>query len=91
MSPATTGSSELTGILAGLTGPELEVFRPANAAEADDAIGSVAQFCSDYCPARTACVEHACRLFRLESRSDVVRRATPQARVGVQDKPIIGL
>jgi hypothetical protein len=89
-SPAPTASSDkLTGILAGRT--DLETWTPGSDAEAQDTIASVAAFCQDYCPAKMACVEDDCRLFRLESRADMVIRHTPAESVGVLGQPITGL
>jgi hypothetical protein len=87
-SPAATGS-RLTGILAGRD--DLETWTPESDAEAQAAIASVAAYCRDYCPVRLQCAEDACRLYRLESRADLVIRHTPAERVGVLGQPIIGL
>jgi hypothetical protein len=88
-SPAATGSSRLTGVLA--TATDLETWAPADEREAQEAIGSVAAYCRDYCPVRLACVEEACRLFRLERRADAVIRHTPAERVGVLGQPVTAL
>ena len=67
MSPATTASSDLlTGILHGV---DLDTWAPVDGQSAKAAIESVAAFCRDVCPARLACVEDRCRLYRLEGRS----------------------
>lgn len=65
-SPPTIGSSRLTGPLVGV---DTETWTPADADEATAAIAAVADYCRDYCPARLACVEERCRLYRLEQRA----------------------
>lgn len=87
-SPATT-ASRLTGILAGRT--DLETWTPETPEDAQAVIGDVAAYCRDYCPARLACVEEACRLYRLEARSAEVIAPSPSENVGVLGIPIVGL
>jgi hypothetical protein len=87
--PATVSSERLTGILAGRS--DLETWTPDSADDAQAVMRDVAAYCRDYCPARLACVEEACRLYRLESRSADILRPGPTDAVGVLGTPIIGL
>lgn len=91
-SPGPTASSDLlTGILHGV---DTETWSPATAAEAQAAIASVAAFCQNVCPARLACPEDACRLYRLEGRSMEalgLRYSPATERVGVLGQPVTGL
>lgn len=89
-SPGTTGSAERLGILAGMP----EGWAPGSMEEAQEAVGAVAAYCRDYCPARLACVEEACRIYRLESSALEAlgyRRDADTEAVGVQSQPITGL
>lgn len=91
-SPGTTGWSErLTGILHGV---DTETWSPSSAQEAQAAINSVATFCRDVCPARLACIEDGCRLYRLEGRSletlGIHRNPRTEA-VGVLGQPVTGI
>lgn len=91
-SPPTTGStsgSRFTGILAGRT--DLETWTPANEDEAQATIAATGAYCRDYCPARLACVEDDCRLFRLEGRADALIAHTPAESVGVLGQPVTAL
>jgi hypothetical protein len=86
-SPEPTGS-RLTGILAGRD--DLESWVPGPD-DAEAVIRDVAAYCRDYCPARLACVEDACRLYRLESRANEALAPAPSEDVGVLGSPIVGL
>ena len=88
-SPEATASSRFTGILASYHG-DLEGWQPT-AEEGQAVIGSVADYCRDYCPVRLQCVENDCRLFRLEERAAAAIKHTPAESVGVLGQPIIGL
>jgi hypothetical protein len=84
-----TAGSRFTGILEGRS--DLETWTPENEDEAQATITAVASYCRDYCPARLACVEDDCRLFRLEGRADALLPHTPSESVGVFGQPITGL
>lgn len=91
--PTASAGSPLTGVLAGLSGAQLEDWHPDDSS-AENAIASVNRFCQDYCPARLSCVEDKCRLYRLEGRAmdhlGYVRNPATEA-VGVVGQSIIGL
>lgn len=71
-------SARLGGVLAGRS--DLETWTPETPELAQAAINDVAAYCRDYCPARLACGEEACRLYRLEERA-----------AGVLTSPIVGV
>jgi len=74
---------------------DLETWTPESAELAQAAIGDVAAYCRDYCPARLACGEEACRLYRLETRaSEVIHGGLEPgdaSEVGVLDQQVIAL
>lgn len=91
-SPESRPTTALTGILA--TADNLEGWTPGSDDDAQAAINSVGAYCRDYCPVRTACVEDACRLYRIEGRAlDRLgyHRNVDSEAVGVVGQPVTGL
>lgn len=89
----TTSGSRFTGPLAAYADADPETWESWTPApdEAQGVIASVAAYCRDYCPARLACVEESCRLYRLEERANAQLGHSPSENVGVVGAPIIGL
>lgn len=80
--------------LAGYLGSGDADWLPGDEAEAQAAVDEISRYCGRYCPARLACVEEDCRLYRIEGAAleklgyDVRPAA---AAVGVQSQPVTGL
>lgn len=93
-SPETTASwsEHLIGILHGV---DTESWTPGSASDASGAIESVSAFCRDFCPARLACIEDRCRLYRVEQRAIAhlrgPRHNAATESVGVIGEPVTGI
>lgn len=88
-SPPTIGSSRLQPPLRGV---DLESWTPSGPDEAQAAIAAVSAYCRDVCPARLACVEDRCRLYRLEDRAATAlgyRHNAATEAVGVVGQSVI--
>jgi len=72
-------SPDVVGRLAGLDAP----WTPAGPADAEDATRAIAAYCRTFCPVVHACVEDACRLWRLEQDAQRFLREGPEPGEGV--------
>ena len=93
--PSSEASSSATSDATESEGPNfkgrLEDWFPTSTGDATSALGDVSAFCMSSCPMFHNCPGDTCHVFRVEQRANAWLREGPASKVGVLDKPTIGI